>query len=84
MCWREPVDPAHLIDRSIALDADGDPRRVVPLCRYHHRAYDEGVIDLLPDLAPDYRDEIAFAVQIHPRGIVGALERITNRRWEPK
>lgn len=83
VCWQTPVDPAHLIDRSIASDPDGDPRRVIPLCRRHHNEYDAGLLDLLGDLIPGYRDEIAFAVLIHPRGLIGALERITNRRWSP-
>jgi hypothetical protein len=83
VCWRAPCDPAHLIDRSIAADRKGDPLRVIPLCRQHHDAYDRGELDLLPELGDEYIDEIAHAVVIHPRGIIGALERMTNRKWAP-
>jgi hypothetical protein len=83
VCWKAPVDPAHVVDRSIASDRSGDPRRVVPLCRIHHREYDDGERDLLSDLTKHYPEEVAFAVLVHPRGLVGALERITNHRWSP-
>jgi hypothetical protein len=42
------IDPAHLIPRS--LGGCGDALCVVPACRPCHRAYDEGRLDLLPDL----------------------------------
>lgn len=84
VCWRAPCDPAHLIDKSIASDRKGDPLRVVPLCRQHHDEYDSGERDLLRDLGDEYIDEIACAVSVHPRGLIGALERITNTRWEPR
>jgi hypothetical protein len=74
----------HLIDRSLAPDHGGDPIRVVPLCRRHHTDYDEGVLDLLPYLVKmAWRHELAHAVLIHPGGIVGALERVTNTAWGP-
>lgn len=78
------VDPAHLIDRSIWPDHDGDPLRVVPLCRGYyglgcHRAYDEDGLDLLPYLEPKYRAELAFAVRGF--GLLNTLQRVTNRRW---
>ena len=82
VCWKAPSDPAHLIPRSIAPDGSGDPRRVVPLCRRHHRAYDAEGFDLLPYLAEHHQREVAFAVECV--GLVAALERITNRKWEPK
>ena len=45
-----PIDPAHLIPRS--LGGCGDPLCVVPACRRCHRAYDRGELDLLPYLEP--------------------------------
>lgn len=83
VCWRTPTDPAHLIPRSLAPDDDGDPLRVVALCRQHHREYDEGALDLLQHLGVRHRAEIARAVLVHPGGILGALQRITNRKWMP-
>lgn len=78
VCACQPVDPAHLIDRSLAADYD-DPRSVIPLCREHHRAYDEERFDLLPYLEPRFRSELAFAVERH--GLLRTLERVTNERW---
>ena len=83
VCWQTPTDPAHLIDKSLAPDADGDPLRVVPLCRRHHDEYDHGALDLLMHLGVRHRPEIARAVLVHPGGILGALQRITNRQWAP-
>jgi hypothetical protein len=82
VCWRGPCDPAHLIPRSLVADHLGDPIRVVPLCREHHRLYDTGELDLLPHLR-QWRREVSHAVAIHPGGILGALDRITNTRWGP-
>lgn len=72
--------PAHLIDRS--LGGDDDPRAVVPLCLECHRLYDDGRCDLLPFLEPHYRAELAYAVELV--GLVAALNRITNDRYEPR
>lgn len=72
------IDPAHLIDRS--LGGDDDPLAVLPICRKHHRDYDEGGLSLLEYLEPDFRDEVAYAVKTV--GLVRALERITNSNYE--
>jgi hypothetical protein len=71
-----PIDPAHLLPRS--LGGCGDPACVVPLCRWHHRAYDRGELDLLPYLEPAWRGQLAHAVG-HV-GLIRALRRITGRR----
>jgi hypothetical protein len=62
------IDPAHLIPRS--LGGCGEAARCVPLCRWHHRAYDRGKLDLLPYLEPAWRTQVAHAV-----GHVGADRR---------
>lgn len=80
VCMEGPCDPAHLIDRS--LGGDDHALAVVPLCRGHHRAYDEQGFDLLPYLEPSHRDEVAHAVRTV--GLVAALNRITNDRYEPR
>jgi len=67
-----PVDPAHLIPRS--LGGCGDRLCVIPLCRACHRAYDHGRLDLLPYLEPAWRAQLAHAVG-HV-GLIGALRRI--------
>lgn len=79
VCWQAPADRAHLIDRSLAPDPDGHPLRTVRLCRGHHEAYDRHELDLLPYLEPEYRPEIAQAVQA--LGLIRALERITGSAW---
>lgn len=61
------------------IDQD-DPRAVIPLCRPHHRAYDLGTLDVLPDLEPRFRQELAFAVE--RVGLLTTLRRVTNSRWE--
>lgn len=78
VCAQEPVDPAHLIPRSLAADFD-DPRSVIPLCRYHHSEFDRGTLDLLPYLEPRFRQELAFAVE--RVGLLSTLERVTNTHW---
>jgi hypothetical protein len=79
-CWG-PVDPAHLIDRSLAPSAGEDVRAVVPLCRRHHNAYDDHDLDLSPLLEPHWREEVAWAVEAV--GLFTALKRITGKRWTP-
>ena len=80
VCWQLPTDPAHLIDRSLAPDPEGDPLRVVPLCRRDHDEYDRGGLDLLPYLL-GYGRELGRAVELV--GLITALERVTNRKWMP-
>lgn len=70
------IDPAHLIPRS--LGGCGDALCVVPLCRFHHRAYDRGELDLLPYLEPGWRAQLAHAVG--HAGLVGTTRRITGSR----
>ena len=81
VCGRRPVDPAHLVPRGLADDDGGDPRAIVPLCREHHRAYDEGRLSLLEHLEPDCRQQLAYAVERH--GLIRTLHRVTNQRWAP-
>lgn len=79
VCGVEGVHAAHVIDRS--LGGDDDPRAVVALCPPHHREYDDGRLSLLEHLEPHYRDELAYAVRTV--GLIAALERVTNERWQP-
>lgn len=77
VCRGRPVDPAHLVSRGLGgCDA---PDCVVALCRDHHRAFDRGELDLLPYLEPGHRRELAHAVE--HLGLMGALRRLTGRRW---
>ena len=79
VCGRRPVDPAHLVPRS--LGGCDEPDCVVPLCRARHRLYDRGELDLLPHLEPGYRVELAHAL-VH-LGLLGMLRRVTRVRWVP-
>jgi hypothetical protein len=81
VCWQAPTDRAHLIDRSLAPDPHGDPRRVVYLCRRHHEEYDAHTLDLLPYLASGHRSELARAVELV--GLITTLERVTGQSWVP-
>jgi hypothetical protein len=77
VCGERPVDPAHLVPRSLGGCDDADC--VVPLCRIHHRLYDRGEFDLLPYLEPRYRAEVVHGV-LH-LGLVSLLRRVTGVRW---
>ena len=70
------IDPAHLVPRSLGGCDEADC--VVPLCRTHHRAYDQGGLDLVAHLEPGWRREAAHAVG--HLGLVGALRRLGRRR----
>lgn len=79
-CWG-PIDPMHLIDRSMAPSAGDDIRAVVPGCRRHHVAYDDGDLDLTAYLEPRWRTEEAWAVEAV--GLLKALRRISGKHWRP-
>jgi hypothetical protein len=81
VCWRAPTDRAHVIDRSLAPDPHGDPRRIVFICREHHDAYDDHRLDLLPYLERSHRSELARAVELV--GLISTLERVTGCKWAP-
>jgi hypothetical protein len=81
-CWCDgPIQPAHLIDRSLAPAAGDHPLAVVPLCARHHALYDDHKLDLSPYLEPHWRDSVAWAVEAV--GLFGALKRITGINWTP-
>jgi hypothetical protein len=44
----------------------------------HHRVYDTGRLELLPDLKPDWRDEVEHAVQ--HLGLIGAVRQLAPGR----
>lgn len=72
------TQPAHLIDRSLTTVGQNEPLAVVPLCGECHREYDDGDLDLLPMLEPEFRAELAFAVW--RVGLVATYRRVTNQR----
>jgi hypothetical protein len=80
VCGGRPVDPAHLVPRS--LGGCDHPDCVVPLDRRCHRAYDRGQLDLLPHLEPRYGEELAHALT-HV-SLMTVLRRVTGRRWVPE
>jgi hypothetical protein len=73
---RAPVDPAHLVPRSLGCCDHFDC--VVALCRTHHRAYERGDLGLGAHLEPGHRREAAHAVE--HLGLIGALRRLTGSR----
>jgi len=70
------IDPAHLVPRSLGGCDAADC--VVALCRTHHRAYDQGALDLVAYLEPNWRREVAHAVT--HLGLIGAQRRLSGRR----
>lgn len=81
VCAGEPVDPAHLLSRSVCPEGRDDVRAVVPLCRRCHRLYDTGRLSLLEHLEPHWRTELAFAVERF--GLISTLEYVTRQQWAP-
>jgi hypothetical protein len=80
VCGGRPVDPAHLIPRS--LGGCDEPDCTIPLDRRCHRAYDRRQLDLLPYLEPRYRAELAHGL-LH-LGLLGLLGQISGTRWLAK
>lgn len=76
--YEAKIDPAHIVPRGLGGCDHEDC--VIPLCRAHHQAYDDGRLDLLPHLEPRLRTELGHAVE--HLGLIAALERITNTRWQ--
>lgn len=72
-CGSWTVDPAHVVSRAKGGCEHQDC--TIPLCRLHHRSYDDGILDVLPLLT---LDEQAHAVS--HLGIMGALRCTTNQR----
>ena len=70
------ITPAHQAPRSQG--GCDHPDCVVPLCWTHHRAYDTGRLELLPHLEPDWRAEVAHAVE--HLGLIGAVRRLAPGR----
>ena len=81
VCGDTPVDPAHILSRSVCPDGADDARAVIGLCRTHHRAYDLGEIGVLEHLEPYHRAELAYAVERF--GLISTLEFVTKARWRP-
>jgi hypothetical protein len=82
----EAVDPAHLYPRSLCPceHADG----VIPLCRFHHRIYDDASrrseLDLLPKLVDrGYNAEMAHYISDHGFSLLTLLQHVTGEDWAP-
>jgi hypothetical protein len=80
VCRRRPVDPAHLVPRS--LGGCDDAACFVPLCRRCHHAYDRGELDLLRYLERRCGAELAHGVTHLP--LLALLRRVTGKRWAPR
>lgn len=79
-CNGAPVDPAHVIPRGMLTDGQDLPQAVIPLCRFHHGAYDRHELDLLP-FQSLFREEIGFAV--YRMDLISVIERLSGERWCP-
>lgn len=73
--------PAHVVPRGhpkMSEEAASDVRAVVPLCPIDHRLYDDGDVDLLALLEPEYRDSQEWAAGAV--GLASAVRSITGER----
>ena len=78
-----PCDPAHLTPR--AHGGCDDPLCVIPLTRAEHRAFDDGALDILPDLiAAGCWAELAHAVEAHHVDPISLVQRCTGERYVPE
>lgn len=73
VCGQRPVDPAHVVPRSRVKHGGEHADNCVPLCRAHHRAYDDGTLELLPHLT---LGEQTKAVEL-AGGIIGAIRYVS-------
>jgi len=81
VCGELGTDPAHLLPRSLLGEDQEHPLATIPLCRKHHREFDnDKTLDLLPYEAA-FSEEMAFAVR--RGGWVTAGQVVTNTRWVP-
>jgi HNH endonuclease len=73
VCGRRPADPAHLVPQR--LGGCASPDCVIPLCRTHHRLYDDDLLALAPFLGRGFRREKTHAlVHTTPRKLKRALK----------
>lgn len=75
-----PLDAAHIIPRSRVTHGGEHSDNICVLCRTCHALFDGRKLDLLPYLT---RMEQAKAVELHPGGLLGAVERLTGERFAP-
>lgn len=82
VCRRTPCDPAHLTPRSFRGCDHADC--VIALCRDHHRAFDDGELDLLPYLSGQgFEVELAH-MQLHYSDPLSVIFRLSGFRWVPE
>jgi hypothetical protein len=82
VCAVEGCDPAHLTPRGFRGCDHEDC--VIALCRAHHRAFDDGALDLLPHIAGrGFSRELAH-MQGHYDDPVSVLHRLTGERYVPE
>jgi hypothetical protein len=82
VCCFDRCDPAHLAPRSHGGCDHADC--VIALCRPHHRAFDDGTLDLTPYLAGrGFNAELAH-MQGHYDDPVSVLHRLSGMRWAPE
>lgn len=82
VCQAEHVDAAHLTPRSFRGCEHEDC--VIGLCRVHHRAFDDGALDLLPFLSGGgFEAELAH-MQGHYSDPLSVVFRLSGCRWIPE
>jgi hypothetical protein len=82
VCQAEHVDAAHLTPRGFR-GCDSEDC-VIGLCRAHHRAFDDGALDLLPFLSGGgFEAELAH-MQGHYSDPLSVVFRLSGCRWIPE
>lgn len=77
------IDPAHVYASRYAHCEC--PDGVVPLCREHHRIYDDlnSSFDLMPYLLNGWRTELVHAIVEHGARPFHVFEIVTGMQWAP-
>ncbi len=75
------IDPAHLVSR--ALGGCDSAACVVPLCREHHSAYDDGALDLSLHLTGTHVTELTHALEHMDGSLTRLLHHLSGKVWQP-
>lgn len=78
-----PCDGAHVTPRG--LGGCSDDLCVIPLIRAEHQAFDQGRLDVLPNMyAHGLWDELGHAITEHHVDLLSLLQRLTGVRFVPE
>lgn len=75
------IDPAHVVSRALGGCDSADC--VIPLCREHHSAYDDGTLDLSLHLTGTHVTELTHALEHMDGSLTRLLRHLSGKVWQP-